>query len=341
MALSGPDSAPLRRLYGLLPPLLPGAAFLLSPEAGLGAGLLVLPWVLLRSPERERDAGLLLLVLGAGILLSVRSLLPGLGVLVGALYLLGRSRWMRVRGEERPRRRPSLLWSHGLLYELVTALAAVALIVALLQQGLAAWPAMVAVESCSMEPNVRVGDLVLVVGTRRTPVVTQEGQRVEAGGGPSPDGSTVSVTWVEEANHRSFARSPGCIAERPDSAGCAARGEPLAGDVIVFYPNGNRACTPIIHRARAWVDDNSSYGGRAFSHAGFITKGDNNGPRAGDDPVRAADQVARGGTPACPNTEPVRPEWMVGVAKFRIPWVGYVRLLLTPQSWPKGCATGE
>ncbi|MEM3085616.1 MAG: hypothetical protein QXT68_00540 [Halobacteria archaeon] len=285
------------------------------------------------------------------------------------------------RASRRPPGPGSGLLANRTLYELVTALGAVALVVALLQQGTATWPAMVAVESCSMEPNVRVGDLVLVVGPSRSAVVTQEGDRVEfrepglepavilppsraaGGGGASggegpgpalspatspPTSSPGSPPFPAGAprpppsppDHRAFALAPGCVAERPDGAGCGARGEPLAGDVIVFYPNGNAACTPIIHRARAWIPDNASYGGRAFARGGFITKGDNNGPAAGDDPSRAADQVARGGSAACRNTEPVQPEWMVGVAKFRVPWLGYVRLLLNPLNWPKNCADG-
>ncbi len=371
------------------------AAFLLSPEAGLGAGVAALVLLFLLSPRRELDFGLLLLVLGLGILAAARSFYPGLGALLAGGYLLARGRWgpgaprpVPVTATPGPRSRVAArraggareggaaasLLANRTFYELVTALGAVALVVALLQQGTATWPAMVAVESCSMEPNIRVGDLVVVMGPIRSPIATQGGDlvRVERApppgtgsgspGGPTPSGGSnppggpnsiggaggarepplsAEVLRGEGAGERSFALATGCTAERPDGGGCAARGEPVAGDVIVFYPNGNAACTPIIHRARAWVGDNGTYEGRSFTRGGFITKGDNNGPLAGQSPAQAADQWARGGTPVCPNTEPVRPEWMVGVAKFRIPWLGYVRLLLNPSNWPKSCAAGS
>lgn len=347
-------------------------AFVPSSEAGVGAGTAALVAVFLFSPRRERDVGLLLLVVGLGVLVAARSFYPGLGSLLAALYLLGRDWWgsggssgvppiPRRVGRVSPSRRAkegvgpgSGLWSNRTLYELVTALGAVALVVALLQQGTAAWPAMVAVESCSMEPNVRVGDLVLVVGPVRSAIATQEGDLIRVGrevGAPEgaapwvgdhgarESGLSVGVVSGGGAGDRSFALTSGCTAERADRGGCGVRGEPLGGAVIVFYPNGNSACTPIIHRARAWIPDNSSYGGRTFARGGFITKGDNNGPLGGD-PSRAADQIAnaagRGG--ACLNSEPVQPEWLVGVAKFRVPWLGYVRLLFG--NWPRSCATG-
>ena len=46
-------------------------------------------------------------------------------------------------------------------------------------------------------------------------------------------------------------------------------------------------------------------------HAGFITKGDNNG---------RYDQVGS------VISEPVKPEWIRGTAEIRIPYLGYVRL---------------
>lgn len=393
-ASPAPETRGWRSRLWIAAALLSGAGFVASPEAGLGAGVAALGAVFLFSPRRERDVGLLLGVLGLGILLSARSLYPALGILLASAYLLARDRWPPAL----PGRGPL---GNRTLYELVTALGAVALVVVLLQQGTATWPAMVAVESCSMEPNVRVGDLVVVVGPTRSSITTQGGDLVQvprggrglpagarqdpptgtgpgpssgpgqspsAGSGPGPSSGTagslsgsgqasssgaggpqaeasgrglvVDVVRGGGAGERSFALTSGCTAERPDGGGCAARGEPVAGDVIVFYPNGNPACTPIIHRARAWVADNGTYEGRTFARGGFITKGDNNGPRPGQPPAQAADQMARGGTSVCPNTEPVRPEWMVGVAKFRVPWLGYVRLLLNPSNWPKSCAAG-
>jgi signal peptidase len=55
-------------------------------------------------------------------------------------------------------------------------------------------------------------------------------------------------------------------------------------------------------------------GGIAAPNSGFVTQGDNN---------YLYDQAAG----ICPNA-PVKPEWIMGVAKFRIPLLGYVRGLL-------------
>ncbi len=83
------------------------------------------------------------------------------------------------------------------------------------------------------------------------------------------------------------------------------------GDVIVYYPNGDRSRTPIIHRAIRWVNAGEMLpGGVRAKHSGYITKGDANSMY--DQPFLS---------------EPVKPEWIVGVAKFRIPYVGYLRLI--------------
>lgn len=83
------------------------------------------------------------------------------------------------------------------------------------------------------------------------------------------------------------------------------------GDVIVFYPDGDTSKTPIIHRAMAWIEKGMKMpNGQIAPHSGYITKGDHN-------PV--PDQPAL--------TMPVKKEWVVGVAKFRIPAVGHLSLL--------------
>lgn len=97
------------------------------------------------------------------------------------------------------------------------------------------------------------------------------------------------------------------------------------GDVIVYRPNGERVrpngepVTPIIHRAMYWVNA----GGRlpnnqTAAHAGYITKGDHN--QDYDQPL------LYGGSPFI---EPVKPEWIIGVAQEpAIPWIGNLRLAL-------------
>jgi signal peptidase len=85
------------------------------------------------------------------------------------------------------------------------------------------------------------------------------------------------------------------------------------GDVIIYRPNGYESVTPIIHRARYWVEEGEAMpNGKPAPHAGYITKGDNN---------TYYDQPSLG-------VEPVKPEWVVAVAKARIPYLGYPSLIL-------------
>ncbi len=95
------------------------------------------------------------------------------------------------------------------------------------------------------------------------------------------------------------------------------------GDVIVYKPNGHGK--PIIHRVIAYVHKGEKIpilnnGRLILSNIrapadGYITQGDANS---------VPDQLAM------MNGErilPVKKEWIIGVAKFRIPLVGYVRLI--------------
>lgn len=90
-----------------------------------------------------------------------------------------------------------------------------------------------------------------------------------------------------------------------------------AGDVIVYQPYGRKDMTPVIHRALYYVNASEPMwsGGIQAPNPGYITKGDNN---------FLFDQSSG----VCPNT-PVKEEWILGVAKFRIPYLGYVRSLLS------------
>ena len=100
------------------------------------------------------------------------------------------------------------------------------------------WPAVVAVESGSMVPNMNVGDLVFVVAQDRYGEMQ---------------------TWNE-----SLSTGYGRFTEYPD-----LQGNDLYGDVIIYKPNGIDSVNPIIHRAVGWYDDGT--------YSGYITKGDNNG----------------------------------------------------------------
>lgn len=121
-----------------------------------------------------------------------------------------------------------------------------------------------------------------------------------------------------------------------------------SGDVIIFKPDG-RAGTPVIHRALFWIqieqDGTFSVPEFGISHAqnldqpqllelglnrgyaddlrtmgagprdsGFVTRGDNNGQ---------ADQDHSSSIAALP----VKPAWILGVARGEIPWLGLVKLL--------------
>lgn len=100
------------------------------------------------------------------------------------------------------------------------------------------WPAVVAVESESMLPNMHVNDLVFVVQKDRFGPL----QTYETGG---------NTGYMKFGNY---------------------------GDVIIYRPNGASNIHPIIHRAIAyhdasWYADHFSLN---FSHGGYATRGDNN-----------------------------------------------------------------
>ena len=88
------------------------------------------------------------------------------------------------------------------------------------------------------------------------------------------------------------------------------------GDVLVYRPFGRADMTPVIHRAMMWVNASEPMwaGSVAAPDSGFVTQGDNN---------YLYDQCSG----ICPNA-PVKPEWIMGVARLRIPYLGYVRSLL-------------
>ncbi len=159
------------------------------------------------------------------------------------------------------------------------------------------WPPFVAIESGSMEPHMAKGDLVYLV----------QGDRFSSYDGES-ELNLVTVEMGSEMDHLSF-------------------GKP--GHVVVFRPNGGDG-TPIIHRLHLWVEEgedwtdraNPAYlGGRTnclelpncpAPHDGFITKGDNNA---------AYDQVDG-------QSSVVKPEWVIGRAAVRIPYLGYFRITI-------------
>lgn len=179
-----------------------------------------------------------------------------------------------------------------LLFEFLQPVAAVALVGALLFAATGIWPPMVAVESGSMEPHLERGDLVVVSEPPRY----------------GPAGTDGIVTARNASGFRSF-------------------GGP--GNVVVYAPP-DRSGSPIIHRLRFRVEAGENWYDRAnpdwvagadnceqlsncpAPHAGYVTKGDNNG---------YYDQ-AKGIAP------PVRADWVRGEAQFHVPWLGEVRLFV-------------
>ena len=108
------------------------------------------------------------------------------------------------------------------------------------------------------------------------------------------------------------------------------------GDVIIYYPMGNKKRTPIIHRAICWIEKNDgTYDVEEYgihnakeitipqlhlynykpANSGFITKGDNN---------EYPDQLPNGGI--CP--QPVKPKWIIGKARGELPWFGLIKLMI-------------
>jgi signal peptidase len=86
------------------------------------------------------------------------------------------------------------------------------------------------------------------------------------------------------------------------------------GDVILYRKYGSSTDTPIIHRAMEWVEEGQPMwsGGPDAPHSGYITKGDNN---------MEIDQKT-----STSMLQPVKEEWIIGVARWHVPWVGYISL---------------
>lgn len=127
------------------------------------------------------------------------------------------------------------------LREILWVVAVVGGIALLLFAVSGTWPAVVAVESESMLPNMHVNDLVFVVGKDRF-------------------GDLQTTETGKASGSMKFGGY---------------------GDVIIYKPNGASAIHPIIHRALAyhdagWYASNPSFPKYADSHDGYLTQGDNN-----------------------------------------------------------------
>ncbi|MFC5368169.1 S26 family signal peptidase [Salinirubrum litoreum] len=178
--------------------------------------------------------------------------------------------------------------------EVLTSVLAVVAVGLLLFAISGVWPPMVAVESGSMEPHMSRGDLVFI---------TEPG-RYAPDAAVGDTGVVTHETGVQ-TGYRTFGDH---------------------GSVII-YDRPDRFGPPVIHRARLHVEDGENWYDRAnpeymdasncqqlqycpAPYAGFITKGDAN-PQY--------DQVS--GIAA-----PVQERDIAGVARVRVPYLGYVRL---------------
>jgi signal peptidase len=92
------------------------------------------------------------------------------------------------------------------------------------------------------------------------------------------------------------------------------------GDVILYRPYGEEGVTPIIHRAMYRVEAGEPMweNGPAAPYSGYITKGDNAITNSHFD---QEGQISY--------NMPVKDEWIIGTAQYRIPYLGYVRLLFS------------
>ena len=93
-----------------------------------------------------------------------------------------------------------------------------------------------------------------------------------------------------------------------------------SGDVILYYKYGDTEVTSILHRAMYWVDkgDPMWTNGPLAPHAGYITKGDNTVTN------RQIDQAT-----SISKQQPIKEEWVIGVARWRIPLIGHVSLIFS------------
>lgn len=228
----------------------------------------------------------------------------------------------------------------GIAKDIIFVVVVVGAISLLSQMILGLWTPMVAVESGSMVPNLNIGDIVVVQGASRTDVI------------PWDEAETTGYT--------AFNKPGDVILYRPYGKESMNLFDQLK--MLVGIAPGKEKATPIIHRALRYVKEGEPMwdGGPAAPFAGYITKGDHNeviDQEAGQifgtanlsyiEANRAEIMDVGNDVYLDKNTglviykngngtfvgegisflTPVKEEWVIGVARAKIPFVGYVRLL--------------
>jgi len=231
----------------------------------------------------------------------------------------------------------------GFISDIIFVVVVVGVVSLASQLLLGLWTPMVAVESGSMVPNMNIGDIVLVQGSSRTQVIPWDA--------------------AEKTSYIAFNKPGDVVLYRPygkERLGLLDQAKALLGMPIPPYK-----ATPIIHRALRYVNkgDPMWEGGPRAPFAGYITKGDHNDvidqsagtilglanttylaqeqkkgeiievgggsifmDRATGLIIYKADNSSYVGEGISYLT-PVDKDWVIGVARVKIPLVGYVRLI--------------
>ncbi len=92
------------------------------------------------------------------------------------------------------------------------------------------------------------------------------------------------------------------------------------GDVILYRQYGKEGVTPIIHRAMYKVEAGEPMweNGPVAPYSGYITKGDNAITNSHFD---QEGQISY--------NMPVKDEWIIGTAQYRIPFLGHIKLIFS------------
>lgn len=229
----------------------------------------------------------------------------------------------------------------GFVKDLIFVAVVVGTISLLSQLILGVWTPMVAVESGSMVPNLNIGDIIVVQGASRTAVIPWE--------------------EAEGTGYKAFNLPGDVILYRPYGKETLNLLDQIK--MLLGRPPSADKATPIIHRALSYVDEGEPMweGGPAAPFSGYITKGDHNeviDQQAGNifgianesyirEHQNEIIEVGKDSIYLDKNTglviykldndtyvgegisylTPVKEDWVIGVARARIPLVGYVRLL--------------